>query len=109
MTTKLLTTTFIGEALEPSIIDEILSLDSNNQDQLFTTLSDAITLSTLSHAYESIEDTHQRAAFLANVPKLLAQEISIEDLARFKPELPALVREHISRTLLSIRTKLKNS
>lgn len=109
MNTRILNTTFIGEALDESILNTLLSeLESDNADEVLQQIVAIISLSTLSLAFESIEDTHQRAAFLHAVPQLLSQKISLHDLSRFRDELPAILTEHITRSLLSLRTKLKS-
>ncbi|MCB9800838.1 MAG: hypothetical protein H6773_01530 [Pseudomonadales bacterium] len=108
MNTKLLTTTFIGEYLEVPILDELLSEYSTNEaEEIFAHIVSIIGLSVLTVAFESIQDTHKRAAFITSLPKLLKQEISISELSRFQDDLPMLMSEHISRSLLSIRSKLR--
>lgn len=109
MNTRILGSTFIGEVLEVSALEDILAEYSQEEEtELVKKIVAIIGLSSISLAFESIDDMHQRAAFLAAVPQLLSQEISIKDLARFRPELPQIMSEHITRSLLSLRTKLKN-
>lgn len=109
MNTRILGTTFIGEVLEVSALEDILAeYPQEEEGELVKKIVAIIGLSSLSVAFESIDDMHQRAAFLAAVPQLLSQDISIKDLARFRPELPQIMSEHITRSLLSLRTKLKN-
>lgn len=108
MNTKILSTTYIGEVLEISVLEDIISeYPAEDSSELIKKVVTIIGISALSVAFESIEDMHQRAAFLAAIPQLLAQELSIKDLARFQPNLPNIVTEHITRSLLSLRTKLK--
>lgn len=108
MNTRILSTTFIGEVLEVSALEDIISeYPQEDESELIQKLVAIISMSSLSIAFESIEDMHQRAAFLSAIPQLLSQNMSIKDLARFRPELPEIMSEHITRSLLSLRTKLK--
>ena len=108
MNTRLLTTTFLGEVLEPGIIEELLAdYSSEEQEAILKKIVATISISTLAVAFESIESMHQRAAFLHAIPQLIRQEITLSDLARFRPDLPMLLTEHSTRLLLSLRSKLK--
>lgn len=109
MDTRILNTTFIGEALDESILDTILSeYESEDTTTLFKKIVSIISMSTLSLAFESIDDTHKRAAFLNAIPQLLSQELGIQDLSRFREDLPQIVTEHITRSLLSLHSKVKS-
>ena len=108
MNTKILSTTFVAEALEESVLRDILtSIPEDDHDSVLTYIAAIIGLSTLTHIYESIEDTHKRAAFLHRIPHFLNQELMLADLAEYRDDLPQLAKEHITRTLLALRTKLK--
>ncbi|NCN51039.1 MAG: hypothetical protein GW762_05515 [Candidatus Pacebacteria bacterium] len=107
MNTRILSTTFIGEALEISLLEDILdAYPDENESELLKKVIAIISLSTLSLAFESIEDMHQKAAFLSAVPQLLSLELTLSNVSRFRPELPQILTEHITRSLLSLRTKL---
>jgi len=108
MNTKILTTTFIGEALEESVLRDILKdIPAEQNDQVLQYITAIIGLSTLTLVYESIDNIHKRASFLHKIPLFLEQELLLADLAEYRDDLPHIAREHITRTLLSLRTRLK--
>ncbi len=108
MNTKILSTTFIGEALEETVLRDILAdVPSEQQDTVLQRIAATIGLSTLKYIYESIDDTHKKIAFLHAIPQFLAQELLLADLAEYSENMPQLAREHITRSLLALRTKLK--
>ena len=108
MNTRLLATTFIGEYLEVSILDELLSeYTQDDAEKIFEQIVAIISVSVLGLAFESIEDTRKRAAFLSAIPQLLSQEMTIPELSRFQEDLPTVIIEHILRSLLSLRSKVR--
>jgi hypothetical protein len=94
--------------IEESLLSEILEhVNPGEHEEALELIVAIVGLGILTVCLQNIPSPQARAVFVANMPQLLQAQLSFADFAKYDATLPQVVKEHVERTLLSLRTRLK--